>query len=247
MYEFDLPEPIASLADRLVVLPNAVAVTLGDWQAEDNDLSDGEWILHLYHLGEFNPAGLSHLDGTVAIPGKWSRLRNGEGKLAVGDYRVQVHPRDIEEVRRWIGEAENGRFEIDGVHGSLAGVPTYTLAAEVALGKVLAGSLDLAVDYPDLLAENGAKRWRIQARSSLEQAHRQAAHGDAEGVLAHLARACIEVAHARLSEARRWTVNEKEILERAELTHLNQLLTAINADPMTLLQRVMQARTLLLD
>ncbi len=75
----------------------------------------------------------------------------------------------------------------------------------------------------------------------------KAEHGDATGVLGHLARACIEVAHAHLCEARQWTVNEKEILERAELTHLNQLLTAINADPVTLMQRVMQARALLLD
>lgn len=65
--------------------------------------------------------------------------------------------------------------------------------------------------------------------------------------MGHLARAYVEAAHAKLCGARRSTLNEKEILERAELTHLNQLLTALNADPVTLTQRVMQARALLLD
>ena len=129
----------------------------------------------------------------------------------------------------------------------MAGVPSYTLAAELALGRVVAGSLEDVVQYPEKLAEEGAKRWRDSAKSSLEHAGDRAEHGDLAGVLAHLARACIEVAHARLCEARRWTVNEKEILERAELTHLNQLLTALNTDPVALSQRVMQARTLLLD
>jgi hypothetical protein len=54
-------------------------------------------------------------------------------------------------------------------------------------------------------------------------------------------------AHARLCEAREWALDEKEILERAELTHLNEILTALNTDPVTLTQRVMQARALLLD
>lgn len=246
MQKLDLPQPIASLVDHLTALPNVVAVSLGDWQAA-GDLDEREWNLYLYYLGEFDPAGLSHLEGTVTAPGDWGRIRNGGAELIVGDFQVNVHYRDLEAVRHWTREAEYGRYQVDELQGSLAGVPTYTLGAEVAAGKVLAGSLDLAVDYPDLLAKNGAKRWRDQARSSLDNAHRKAAHGDTDGVLAHLARACIETAHARLSDAHRWTVNEKEILERAELTHLNRLLTTLNTDPVTLMQRVMQARTLLMD
>ena len=126
-----------------------------------------------------------------------------------------------------LGLYYRGGFDADGLvpqgraPGHLAGAPTYALAAELALGQVLAGSLGLNVDYPDRLAEAGAARWRYHAGTSLDHASARAALGDLPGVLHHLARAYAEAAHARLCEAREWALNEKEILEQAELTHLN--------------------------
>jgi hypothetical protein len=243
----ELPTPIASVVEHLASLPYVTAVTLGGWGAQERELADRDWDISVYYRGEFDPEGLSPLGGSVAAPGAGERIMNSEARLIVAGLKVDVHYRDIDEVQHWIREAQAGRFEVEGSLDSLAGIPTYTLAAEMALGTVLAGSFDDVVEYPERLAEQGAVRWRDQARFSLEHAERRAAHGDAAGVMGHLARACVEVAHARLCEARQWTVNEKEILERAELTHLNQLLTALKTDPVTLTQRVMQARTLLLD
>jgi hypothetical protein len=247
MDDLDLPPPIVSLVDHLASLPNVTAVTLDASRSERSEAAASEWGLGVYYHGRFDPNGLMHLEGTVAAPGDWGRIMNGGARLDIEGLIVNVHYRDVEQVRHWIREAQDGRFEVDGEPGYLAGIPTYALAAEVALGVVLAGSLDDVGGYPDRLAREGAAHWRDHARSSLEHARVRAAHGDPAGVLGHLARAGIEEAHARLCEARRWTVNEKEILERAELTHLNQILTALNTDPVTLSQRVMQARTLLLD
>jgi hypothetical protein len=171
---------------------------------------------------------------------------NGGARLTVDTEAVTVHYRNLDDVEHWLDEARAGRFEVDGHEDYVAGLPTYTLAAEVALGEVLAGSLD-PLEYPDRLAHEGAAHWRRKAKSSLERADNRAARGDAPGVLRHLTRAGVEAAHARLCEARRWTVNEKEILEQAELAHVTQILTALRADPVTLMQRVMQARTLLFD
>ena len=242
-----LPEAIASLVDHLASLPHVIAVTLGGSRAERRELADSDWDLGLYYRGEFDPRGLSHLEGTVSAPGDWGRIMNGGAWLIVDGLKVDIHYRDLDHVRHWIREAQAGRFEIDGLPGYLAGIPTYSLAAEMALGKTLAGSLDEVAGYPDRLAKEGAERWRDHARFSLEHAEIRATRGDVAGVVGHLARACVEMAHARLCEARQWMVNEKGIIERAELTHLNQILTALNTDPVRLSQRVMQARTLLFD
>ncbi len=243
----NLPASIAALVDHIASLPHVIAVTLRESPAPALDPTDGPWGLSVYYRDTFDPEALRHLEGTFTAPGDWGRIMNGGATLMVEGLGVDIHYRDIDEVRHWIEETRAGRFEIDGTSGSLAGVPSYTLAAEMALGTVLAGSLEPGVEYPERLAAEGAQHWRNSAGSSIAHAKARAANGDVEGVLNHLARACVEIAHARLCEARRWTINEKEILERAELTHLTQLLTALNTDPVTLTQRVMQARTLLLD
>lgn len=102
------------------------------------------------------------------------------------------------------------------------------------------------VDYPDRLAEAGTVRRRHHAGTSLDQAGARAARGNLPGGAHHLARAYAEAAHARLCEARERAFHEKDNLERAELTHLNEILTALNTDPVTLTQRAMQARAFLL-
>lgn len=127
----------------------------------------------------------------------------------------------------------------------MVGFPTYTLAAEAALGRVLAGSLDLQIAYPAVLAEKASTQWREHARSSLEHARRRAQEGDRTGTSKHLARASLQAAHARLAQARRWVVHEKEILETAEMERMNQLLLGLSSDPVTLMQRVMQAKAFL--
>jgi hypothetical protein len=242
-----LPEAIATLVNHIASLPHVIAVTSRDPVASAINATARDWSLGVYYRGAFDPEDLRHLQGSVTAPGDRGQIMDGGASLIVDGHRVDLHYREIDHVRHWIQESEAGRFEVESSIESVAGVPSYTLAAEMALGTVVAGSLGDAIEYPERLAAEGAAHWRRSANSSLDHAGTRAEHGDVAGVLAHLAKACIEAAHARLCEARRWSVNEKEILERAELTHLNQLLTALNTDPVTLSQRVMQARTLLLD
>lgn len=243
----NLPPPIASLIDHLAAFPNVVAITRRRAGRMEHEAPRAGWDLGLYYQGEFDPESITEVPGTTRAPGDQGRMRNSAAALTIEGLAVNVRYRNIDDVNHWIHEAQAGRFEVDGAPGHLAGIPTYTLAAEIALDEVVAGSLETAIDYPDRLASQGATRWRHHAKSSLDHANDRAAHGDLAGVMGHLARAFVEVAHARLCEAREWTLNEKEILERAELAHLNQILTALNTDPVTLTQRVLQARTLLLD
>jgi hypothetical protein len=66
----------------------------------------------------------------------------------VDSHCVRIYYRDIDEMRHWIREAGAGRFEIEDSSEHLAGVPSYTVAAELALGTVLAGSFDEVIEYP---------------------------------------------------------------------------------------------------
>ena len=242
----ELPSPIASLVDYLANLPHVIAITRR-WPGRSSSEPADTWDLGLYHRGGFDPDDLVHLDGVPTAPADRGTKGNDWSTLLVDGLTVNIHCRDLDVVEHWTSEAREGRFQVKESPGHLAGTPTYTLAAEIASSQVLAGSLDLNVDYPDRLAEAGAVRWRYHAGTSLEQAGARAARGDLPGVAHHLARAYAEAAHARLCEAREWAHNEKENLERAELTHLNEILTALKTDPVTLTQRVMQARALLLD
>ena len=242
----EIPSPIASLVDYLANLPHVVAITRR-WSGRSSSEPTETWDLGLYHRGGFDPDGLVHLDGVPTTRADRGAEGNDWSTLIVDGLTVNIHSRDLDVVEHWAHEAQEGRFQVTESPGHLAGAPTYTLAAEIASSQVLAGSLDLNVDYPDRLAEVGAVRWRYHAGNSLDHAGARAALGDLPGVAHHLARAYAEAAHARLCEAREWALNEKETLERAELTHLNEILTALNTDPVALTQRVMQARALLLD
>ncbi len=168
MNDFEFPEAITSLIDHIASLPNVVAVTSGGLPSRAGE--PDEWDFGLYYRGTFDPEGLMHLDGTVTAPGAWGRIMNGGASLIVDGRRVVIHYRDIDAVRHWIRESESGRFEVAGSNGYLAGIPSYTLAAELAMRTVVAGSLDDVVEYPDQLAEEGSAHWRSSAGRSLDHA-----------------------------------------------------------------------------
>jgi len=65
--------------------------------------------------------------------------------------RASRHPlRDLDFVSHWITEAAADRFDIDSVHGYVAGMATYVLAGELALCRVLHGELPRP-SFPDAL------------------------------------------------------------------------------------------------
>jgi hypothetical protein len=53
-------------------------------------------------------------------------------------------------VSHWITQAAADRFDIDSVHGYVAGMATYVLAGELALCRVLHGELPRP-SFPDAL------------------------------------------------------------------------------------------------
>jgi hypothetical protein len=212
-----LPTPVVEVVDRLAAMPGVRAVAVGGSQVDGTATADSDWDLGIYYREPLDLAPLRQL-GEVHPPGAWGRLMNGGAWLTYGGLRIDALLRDLDAVEHWTAEAGHGRYDVDFLLGHLAGMPTYTLTAEVASSVVVAGDLTLPTDYPDALSAAGPGRWRFHRDFSLTYARRSAALGNEVVALGQLTRAVVEEAHARHCERSLWVLNEKRSLERVGLS-----------------------------
>jgi hypothetical protein len=98
----------------------------------------------------------------------------------------------------------------------VAGIPTYVLPAELALGKVLVGELPRP-SYPPRLRAAAPVMWSRLAAGALHTAAVHARRDDAVACLANLGQAVLAAAQGRLASAGTWVLNEKGIVDRAGL------------------------------
>ena len=167
-----------NLAGRLAAVPGVVAVTLGGSRAVGRAVEGSDWDFGLYYRGGLDPADISALGwpGRVFAPGEWGSIVNGGAWLTVGGAKVDLIYRDLDEVLRWTAAAGEGRFEIRREVGYVAGIATYVLAGELALGQVLAGELALGQvlagelsrpAFPPRLRETAPAAWFRLAAGAL--------------------------------------------------------------------------------
>lgn len=67
---------------------------------------------------------------------------NGGAWLSLHGTKVDVLLRDLDVVLYWSGQARLGVYELDALLGYLAGAPTYSLMAELALNRTVNGPLN---------------------------------------------------------------------------------------------------------
>ena len=206
------------LATRLAAIPGVVAVTLGGSRAANTAEADSDWDFGLYYRGRLDPADIAALGwpGRVFAPGEWGNIVNGGAWLTVGGARVDLIYRDLDEVLRWTAAAEDGQFEIRREVGYVAGIATYVLAGELALGRVLAGDLPRP-RFPAKLREAAPGAWFRLAAGALHFAEVHARRQDMVACLANLCQAVLATAQGRLAAAGEWVLNEKRLTERAGL------------------------------
>lgn len=203
--------------ERLAATGGVVAVVLGGSRATGCATEASDWDLGVYYREPLDLGALRTL-GELHPPGSWGRLMNGGSWLTRAGVGIDVLLRDLDVVEHWTAEAGAGRYQVDGVLGYLAGMPTYTLTAEVAAAVVLAGALRVPKDYPAALCRAGPERWRFHRDFSLTHARRAAALGNSVVAWGQLARATVEEAHAQHCARSRWVLNEKRILEGTDLS-----------------------------
>jgi len=231
-----IPQSVTELVDILIDMPGTVAVVLGGSRAVRSDDEASDWDLGVYYRGEIDLTALSAF-GTVFPPGSWGRVMNGGAWLECEGKKVDVILRDLDVVEYWTRRAQEGEFDRDALLGYLAGIPTYTLSAELASCLPLRGHVE-AVSFPPKLAAAAPAVWRFCRSFSLEYARMHAKRGNVAGVAGQAAAAVMEEAHAISCERGQWVCNEKRLIEAAGLSSLNALFAEIPIERERLLEWV---------
>ncbi len=240
-----VPEPISELIEELFASAGVHAVVIGGSRAIGHEQPHSDWDLGVYYRGEPDLSALA-ARGEVHPPGAWGRIMNGGSWLDVGSIRVDVLLRDLDVVDHWTTEAESGRFEIDGLPGYIAGIPTYSLTAEANLCRPIRGSIETS-SFPEALRALGSQRWRFNRDFSLYHAEQHARRGNVAGTLGQAARAVFEEAHARCCAAGTWVLNEKHVVGAAGLDEVPARLQLDGAETSHLVRLVADVRDRLLE
>ncbi len=215
-----LPDPVAELCAMLARTAGVEAVTLGGSRATETADVGSDWDVGVYYRGGIDLAPLARY-GEVHPPGSWGRIMNGGAWLSLEGTKVDVLLRDLDVALYWAGQARLGVYEVDALLGYLAGAPTYSLMAELALNRTVNGHLPAVGEYPHVLSQAGARRWSLHADFSLTHARMRAECGDIVGTVGQVAKAVIEIAHAVACRRRMWILNEKKLIERTGLQDLH--------------------------
>jgi len=243
-------EFVDHVADRLAALPGVTAVSLGGSRAVGTHRADSDWDLAIYYRDRFDPQDLRDLGwpGEVSEIGGWGGgVFNGGAWLTIDGRRVDVHYRDLAVVEHQITEAEHGRFEVEPLLFHLAGIPTYLVVAELALNRVLRGSLPRPV-FPEALRASAPPRWWGTARMTLDYARsNHAPRTQVAQVAAGITVAACQAAHAVLAARGEWVTNEKTLLDRANVRGIDGIVAGLRADPHALAEAVDAARALLTE
>lgn len=239
-----------AVADRLAALPSVHAVALGGSRAQGTHTPDSDWDLAVYYRGPFDPDDLRGIgwSGEVSEIGGWGGgVFNGGGWFTIDGRGVDVHYRDLDAVEHELAEARQGRFRWEPLMFHLAGIPSYLVVAELAVNRVLRGTLPRP-EYPRALRAAAPPVWRQRAAMTLDYAKSAyAPRGQATEAAGAIATAALQSAHAALAERGEWVTNEKQLLRRAGLRDIDAVVARLRPDdPATLKQAVAEAEALLL-
>jgi Nucleotidyltransferase domain len=197
---------IEEVAAQCAELPGVVAVTLGGSRARGEERPDSDWDFVLYYRGTIAADDVRALGyrGEVFAPGDWGSIVNGGAWLDIDGTKVDLIYRDLDEVLHWTDEAIHGRFEVRREVGYVAGITTYVLAGELAIAKVLHGTLPRP-EFTDALADQASSWWFHIADMALRVAAGHAIRSDSVATCANVKVAALASAQGRLA-ARRWVL-----------------------------------------
>jgi hypothetical protein len=139
--------------------------------------------------------------------------------------------RDLDGALYWSGRARVGEYEVNALLGYLAGAPTYSLMAELALNRPVCGALPAVGEFPDALSRTGAHRRSLHAEFSLAYARMRAERGDIAGAVGQRAKALIETAHARVPPPA-LGVQRERIVEQTRLEKVPARFVGIPTSPL---------------
>jgi Nucleotidyltransferase domain len=233
------------VSDRLYELPGVSAVSLGGSRGQGTNRPDSDWDFAIYYRAHFDPQPLRDIgwSGEVFDVGGWGDgVFNGGAWLAVDGRRVDVHYRDLDTIDGELAGARAGRFRIEPLMFHLAGIPTYLVLAELAVSRVLRGSLPRP-DYPMALRESAQRVWWDRADRTFDYARaNHARYGRVAQCAGLVAQAASQAAHAVLAARGEWVTNDKALFTQAGLRPVDQFVATAGPEPATLTRVVDQCR-----
>ncbi|MEV0108322.1 nucleotidyltransferase domain-containing protein [Nocardia sp. NPDC050799] len=231
----------------MAALPTVDAVTLGGSRAQGTHTPDSDWDFAVYYRGDFDPADLRAVGwaGEISEVGGWGGgLFNGGAWLTIDDRHVDIHYRDLDVVEHELAEARQGRFHWEPLMFHLAGIPSYLVVAELAVNRVLHGTLPRPA-YLCALRRAAPPIWRDRATMTLRYARdAYVRRGQVTEVAGALATAAVQTAHAVPAARGEWATNEKRLLDRAGLRAVDEIVGGLTTDPAVLARAVDAARQL---
>lgn len=235
------------VADRLAALPGVIAVSLGGSRAQGTHRPDSDWDFAIYYRARFDPQALRDVGwpGEVFDVGGWGGgVFNGGAWLRVDERRTDVHYRDLDSVEHEIAESGEGRFRVEPLMFHLVGIPSYLVVAELAVSRVLRGSLPKP-GYPAALRARAPEVWWERAEMTFGYARDYHANGGRVAECVGLvAQAASYTAHAVLAARGEWITNDKTLLTRAGLREIDEFIVATGSERESLLEAVDRSREL---
>lgn len=221
-------EFISEVVEACRRIPNARAVGLGGSRARGDHRPDSDWDFSVYYRGDIDVALFESLgwEGHVFRPFEWGQVMYGGAVFDLDGRHFDIHYRNLDVVEHWTREAQAGRFEVHILGFHLAGIPTYILPGEVATNVFVWGDVE-QTEYPEALRDTAPPAWLNRARGELSYAHYWASTRNAISCSGALARTVLQIAHARLAHRGVWALNEKRMVQWADLTSLNEVFGAI--------------------
>jgi len=209
-------------------VPNALGVSLGGSRARGDFRSDSDWDFAVYYRGSIDIRPFEELGwpGRVFRPFEWGHTMYGGAVFDLDGRHFDIHYRNLDVVDHWTEEAREGRFEVHLLGFHLAGIPTYMLTGELAGGRTLWGDLPRPT-FPDALRRTAPEFWMGRAERELDYAQYWASSANPISCSGALAKAVLQGAHARLAHRGVWALNEKRMVQWAELTDLYGLFSAL--------------------
>lgn len=247
-YAFNAPF-VDYVADSLQNLPGVEAVALGGSRAQGTSRADSDWDIAVYYRESFDPQTVRDLGwpGQISEIGGWGPIFNGGGKLTVDGQVVDIHFRDLKLIDRVHDDACRGEFTVGRLLFHQAGLPSYILLAELGMNMTLRGAPP-RWDYPEALRRRAPGVWWKWAEHTLlyaEEGHAQ--HGRTAQCAGLLSEAACYASHAVLAHRGEWVTNEKQLLTKAGLRQLDEVIGELGSDTHSLLRGTHDARELLTD
>jgi predicted nucleotidyltransferase len=237
------------VADALQRLPGVDGVALGGSRAQGTHHPTSDWDISVYYRTGFDPRSIRELGwpGSISELGGWGPIFNGGGKLTVDGQPIDIHYRDLDLIDKIYGDACRGEFTIEPLLFHQAGLPSYILLAELGINKTLRGELP-RWEYPDALRRSAPPVWWERAELTLgyaEEGH--ARHGRVLQFAGLLSEAACNAAHAILAHRGEWVTNEKQLLTKAGLQGLDQIIPELGPSSESLMKAAADSRGLLVD